>query len=98
MITPMAMSMFATNLAYSSAGAMFGVNQSRMGLANNVTGNESMGEVASIASHDKALAMQGAMAQTNYQVAQAMQEGAAKLKKEHQEQRERMLQNGVIFF
>lgn len=95
MITPMAMSMFATNLAYNSAGAMFGVNQSRMALANSASPTS---DASSLASYDKALALQGAAAQTNYQASQAMFAGAENLKKKNQEQRERMLQNGVLFF
>ncbi len=98
MITPLAMSMFATNLAYNSAGTLFGANQARMDLANSATGGESMSDVASLQAQDKALSLQGAMAQTNYLVSQAMLEGAQSLRKKNQEQRERMLQNGALFF
>lgn len=95
MITPMAMSMFATNLAYNSAGTMFGASQNRLELANTASPSS---DTVSLAAQDKALTLQSAMAQTNYQVAQAMQAGAESLKKKNQEQRERMLQNGVLFF
>ena len=91
----MIMSMQATNLAYSSAGSMFGANQDRMALANSASPSS---DPISLASQDKALAMQSAMAQTNYQVSQAMFAGAQNMKKKNQEQRERMLQNGVLFF
>ena len=97
MITPMLMSMYATNLAHNSAATLFGANQARMDLANSATGGESAGEVASLASMDKAMALQGAMAQTNLQAAWAMQEAAAKMKKKDAEQRQRMLDNGVLF-
>jgi hypothetical protein len=97
MFMPMLMSMQATNLAYSSAGLMFGANQARMGLANGVTGNESQAEVASLAAQDKALTFQGIQAQTNYQVSQAMLESAQNLKKKNQEQKERLMANGAIF-
>jgi hypothetical protein len=98
MVMPLITSMFATNLGYNSVATQFGANQSRTALANSVTGGESLGETASLASQDKALTLQGIQAQTNYQVALAMQEGAANLRKKNQEQRERMLQNGSIFF
>ncbi|WP_373531999.1 hypothetical protein [Vampirovibrio sp.] len=98
MITPLIASMFATNLSYGSAATMFGANQSRAALANSATGTASIGESTSLASQDKALSLQGIQAQTNYQVALAMQEGASNLRKKNQELRERMLQNGALFF
>jgi hypothetical protein len=94
---PMMMSMAATNLAYNSAGLMFGANQARMGLANSATGMESQGDIASLAAQDKALSLQGIQAQTNYLVSQAMQEGAQNLKKKHQELDERLRANGAVF-
>lgn len=98
MVMPLAMSLFATNLAYDSAGVMFGANQARMGLADSVTGGESPASAASLQAQDKALTLQGIQAQTNYQVALAMQEAAQNLQKKNEEQRIRMIQNGALFF
>lgn len=98
MVMPLMMSMYATNLGYDSAATMFGANQARMDLANNVTGYESQGQVASLAAQDKALMFAGMNARMNYEVSQAMQSGADTLRKKNQEQKERMLANGAIFF
>lgn len=98
MITPLIASMFATSLSYDSAATQFGANQSRATLANSATGGESISQITSLAAQDKALSLQGIQAQTNYQVALAMQEGATSLRKKNQAQRERMLQSGVTFF
>jgi hypothetical protein len=98
MITPLIASMFATYVSYDSAANRFGTNQSRAALANSATGGESTGETTSLAAQDRALSLQGIQAQTNYQVALAMQEGATSLRKKNQAQRERMLQSGAIFF
>jgi hypothetical protein len=97
MFIPMMMSMNATNLAYGSAGVMFGANQARLDLANSASGMESQGSVASLAAQDKALTLQGLQAQTNYQVSQAMLEGAENLKKKHKELNDRLIANGAIF-
>jgi hypothetical protein len=58
---------------------------------------ESQGSVASLAAQDKALTLQGLQAQTNYQVSQAMLEGAENLKKKHKELNDRLIANGAIF-
>lgn len=98
MLMPLMMSLFATNLAHSGATGMFGVNQSRLALANGVTGNESQGDIASLAAQDKALTLQGIQAKTQYEVAQALQDTATRMKKKNEETRQRMLENGVLFF
>lgn len=96
MFMPMMMSMNATNMAYGSAGVMFGSNQARMGLAND-SGLESQGEVASLAAQDEALTLQGVQAQTNYLVSQAILEGADNLKKKHKELNDRLIADGAVF-
>jgi len=98
MVMPLIMSMYATSLGYDSAATIFGANQTSMGLANGVTGYESQSEVASLAAQDKALKFAGIQAQTNYQVAMALQDSAQNLRRKNQEQKERMLANGAIFF
>lgn len=92
MLMPTIMSMMATNMAYQSANIMFGANQAMTDLANNPTG-----DISTLASQDKALALQAASAQTNYLVAQAMQESAQALRKKNQEQRQRLMDNGALF-
>ncbi len=98
MVMPLIMSMYATNLGYDSAANMFGANQARLDLANGGTGYESQAGVASLAAQDKALKFAGIQAQTNYQVAMALQDSAQNLRRKNQEQKERMLANGAIFF
>jgi hypothetical protein len=93
----MIMSMVATNLAYRSAGNLFGANQARMGLANSVTGGESQGDIVSLAAQDKALALQAAQDGTDYLASQAMQEEAQAMKKKEKELYERLRANGAIF-
>jgi hypothetical protein len=97
MMMPMITSMFATDLAFSSAGSAMAANQASMGLANRVTGNESPAEVAFLGSMDKALALQSAQAGTNYQVAMALQSAAQEAKRKRAEHQQTNLQNGVIF-
>jgi hypothetical protein len=98
MLMPFIMSSYATNLAYTGAGNAMMANQARMDLANGVTGYESQGAVASLAAQDKALRFASAYSGIQYQVAQAMQKQADELRKKNNEQRERMLANGVLFF
>ncbi len=96
---PFIMSSYATNLSFAGAGNAFAADQSRMDLANSVTGNESPAEVADIAAQDKALALDSASSRLQYEVAQALQQRAQAMRKKDQEQRERMMkENGVIFF
>jgi pyrroline-5-carboxylate reductase len=97
MLMPLIMSNYATNLSFAGAGAMMGVNQDRMALANGVTGSESPATMASLGAMDKAFELQGAQAKTNYEVAQVMQQAAAKMKEKNLEHRRTMLENGVIF-
>lgn len=91
-------SLFPTHLAIGSASAAFGANQNRMGLANSAPADGNPASVASLAAQDKALALQGISAQTNYLVAQAMQEGGRGLLKKNFEQRQRMIDSGALFF
>lgn len=98
MVMPLMMSMYATNLSSDSAATMFGANQSRMDLAGGMTGGESQGQIASVAAQDKALMFAGNNARMHYEVAQAMQQGADNLRRKNQEQKERMLANGAVFF
>lgn len=94
---------YATQLSFGSAGAMMNVNQSREALAENV-GNQvafggglSSAQTADVAQMDKAMELQGVMAQTNYQVSQAMFAGAkAQMKKDH-ELREKLMADGALF-
>jgi plasmid stability protein len=97
-LMPFIMSSYATSLSFSGAGNAMAANEARMGLANGVTGNESQPEVASLAAQDKALSLESAYSGIQYQVAQAMQQSAQAMKKKDQEQRQRMLDNGVLFF
>ena len=97
MLIPSFGSMLATNLAFGSAGNVQGLNQSRLGLANTVTGDESQDQIASMQAVDKAVTLQGLSSQTNYQVAQALQDSAGNLKKKHADQRQNELGGGVIF-
>ncbi|WP_303673392.1 hypothetical protein [Vampirovibrio chlorellavorus] len=98
MLPPVGFSLFPTNLAIDSAGAAFGANQARMALANTAPADGNPASVVSLAAQDKALALQGISAQTNYLVAQAMQEGTRGLLKKNFEQRQRMMDNGALFF
>ncbi len=97
MLTPMIMSMQATNLAHQSAANLFGSNQGIMGLANSVTGSESPAQLVGIQQMEKALQFQGIMAQTNLQAAWAMQESAQKLQQKNNEMKRRLMDNGAIF-
>jgi predicted metalloprotease with PDZ domain len=98
MIPSVGFSLFPTNLAIDSAGAAFGANQARMALANTAPADGNPATVASLAAQDKALALQGISAQTNYLVAQAMQEGSRGLLKKNFEQQRRMIESGALFF
>ncbi len=98
MIMPLIMSMYGTALANNSAARMFNVMDAQMGLANSVTGSESPAQVARLAQTDKALQFAGIAAKANYEAALAMQDSAAVMMKRDREQRDRMLQNGVVFF
>ena len=83
-IPNIAAGMGAINMGYAGAGGIQGGNESRMALANNAGQAVSSGgelnpiQTASLAEQDKALALQGAAAQTNYQVAQAIGPAAKK--------------------
>ena len=96
--------LFATGLGYDSAAGFMGANESRMALANQVGqqvmfgGELSPEQMAGVASMDKALAMQGQMAQVNYEVSQAMFEGAQARRRQDRELRERMIAAGATFF
>ncbi|WMU93305.1 hypothetical protein EMOOHJMP_00111 [Microcystis phage MaAM05] len=98
MIPSLGFSPLPTLLAIDSAGAAFGANQARMGLANTAPADGNPATVASLAAQDKALALQGISAQTNYLVAQAMLEGRQERRKKESEQEQRMMANGAIFF
>ncbi len=98
MLPSVGFSLFPTNLAIDSAGAAFGANQARMALANTAPTDGNPASVASLAAQDKALTLQGISAQTNYLVAQAMQEGGRGLLKKNFEQRQRMMDSGALFF
>lgn len=97
MIMPLIMSMYATNLAYNSASVMFGSMDRRMALANHVTGNESPRDLITLERMDKAMQLQGIMAQTNLQAAWAMQEAAQKMREKDNEQKKRLMDAGAIF-
>jgi hypothetical protein len=97
MITPLLMSLQATNLAYTSANKMFGANQSLLGLANSVTGQESPRDLAQLQQMEKALTFQGIMAKTNLEAAWAMQEAAAKMQERERKMKERLMDAGAIF-
>lgn len=96
-IMPMIMSMQATSLAHDSANLMFGAHVGIANLANSVTGNESPADIARIAQMEKAMALKGIQAQTNLQVAWAMQETAANLRKKNQELNDRLRSAGATF-
>ena len=88
-------SMYATALTHNAGAAMFGANQSRMGLASRVSGNESPREVASLAAQDRALALESARASMMYFAGQLMQESAQKQLKAEQDQRRRLMDAGA---
>ena len=84
-IPNIAAGMGAINMGYAGAGGIQGGNESRMALANSAGQQVAFGggelrpdQMASLATQDKALALQGAAAQTNYQVAQAIGPAAKK--------------------
>ena len=99
MISPslLAGSYYATGLTYGGAGQGFGVNQTRAGLANIVSGNETPGQVADLQSADKAMELDGIMAQTNYQVGLALQDRFGMMRRRDMEQKRRMMEQGSIF-
>jgi len=90
-------SYYATGLTYGGAGQGFGVNQTRAGLANIVSGNETPGQVADLQSADKAMELDGIMAQTNYQVGLALQDRFGMMRRRDMEQKRRMMEQGSIF-
>lgn len=98
MVNALGFSLLPTSLAIDSASAAFDANEARMALANQAPADGNPATAASLASMDKALSLQGVQAQVNYQVAQAMQEGARGLLKKNAEQRQRMIENGALFF
>ncbi|MEM0950884.1 MAG: hypothetical protein AAGI66_01920 [Cyanobacteria bacterium P01_H01_bin.74] len=85
--------MRASALASNSAFRTQGINQARLGLANNAPQFGATGN-----SLDKALTLQGIQAQTNYLAAQAMQSGNATARQKDLEQRSRLQADGVLFF
>ena len=94
----MILSMYATNLTYAGASAMMGANEARMNLANSMTGGESPAAVRFAGISDKAYALEAANARMMYEVGLAMQGQAQAMRRKDMEQRQRMAQNGVIFF
>jgi len=90
-------SYYATGLTYDGAGQGFGVNQTRAGLANTAGVNDTPGQIADLQSADKAMELNGVMAQTNYQVGLALQDRFGTMRRRDMEQRRRAIQEGSIF-
>jgi hypothetical protein len=90
-------SYYATALTYGGAGQGFGVNQTRAGLANTVGVNDTPGQIADLQSADKAMELDGVMAQTNYQVGLALQDRFGMMKRKELERKRAQLESGVIF-
>lgn len=97
MVMPLAMSLYATQLAHQSTTALFGATTARQELANQVSGAESPQATHDVAQMDRALSLQGIQAQSNYLVAQAMLDSAQKLKQSNQKLAERLRENGALF-
>ncbi len=72
----LAQSYMATARMSDNAMTMFGANQSRMGLANNVSANMSQQQTLSVAKQDQALQMQSMNAAVMFAANQAMAEGS----------------------
>lgn len=90
-------SLMATARMHGAGARMQNVNEARFGLASQVGANSGSGDVPSLATQDKALTLQGAQAQTNYLVAQAMLEGAQERKQKDQEFRQRLMAAGSLY-
>ena len=86
----------AVNLTYQ-AGDWMAINEKRMALASKVTGKESPQEIAAIAQRDKQLTLAAEKAKINEEVGYAMIDAMDTRKRKQREQRQRMLNNGVIF-
>jgi hypothetical protein len=88
---------FGTALAHDSAAGMFDVNESRMALANGVTGSENSAQLAAIHNMDKALALRGQMDAIHFKAAQLMADSAREQLKKNEEQRRRLMADGATF-
>ncbi len=97
MIGPVFGGMSGASLSFNSAAGFMGDDDARVALANQVTGNETPAEIASIAAQDKALALHSAMAKTNYEVGLAMQDAGMSNQKKEMERRAQRIQNGYLF-
>ena len=101
MISPalLSNSFYATGLTFGGAGQGFGVNQTRTGLGNTAgtDGFETPDDIANLQSSDKAMELNGIMAQTNYQVGLALQDRFGMMRRRDMEQKRRMMEQGSIF-
>jgi hypothetical protein len=93
MIGPLSSMLAATNLSYASTQAMFGAMDAQAGLAAAATPTSNP---VALGQMDKAFQLQGAQAKTNYLVAQSMQTNAQRMLKQHEEERRRLMELGVV--
>ncbi len=95
-ILPHIASLQATAGLYGRPRDMGAIHQDQMALMNKARPDMSPAETASLAQQDKALALEGIQAKTNYLIDQARLEGAQNLRKKNREQRELLIGNGSL--
>lgn len=86
---------FGATLGIDGAFGAQNANQSRMALANGVTGNESQGEIAGIAQADKATTLKSAAGSIGSDYGYAWDEQSKRMQKKNVEQARRL--QGISF-
>jgi hypothetical protein len=81
-----------------SASDWFSIADKRLALMSRVTGRESPAELGAIYAYDKQLSIQEAQAKVKYEYTSQWQDSIKLMQKKESERRQRMIDNGVIFF